>query len=189
MIVRLVNQASRASFALLLLSCAPNVVVGTRDRDAAVVERDGSSSLPDFPDSSTPDPDAGDQSMMQGEGELPMDDEQSNASSREDAGVPGAGADASGCSDRSQCTDPDEPLCDVARGRCVECLSDADCKPDELCEIDGECDDRPVPCTSAAQCAGSDDPVCHPSQQICVECVSDSDCRGPATCQPDFECD
>jgi len=94
-----------------------------------------------------------------------------------------------GCTTDEQCTDSDEPLCKVSEGRCVECLSAANCNANEVCEDDGECSARPVPCTSALQCAGSDDPVCHPTLQVCVECAIDTQCPGNETCQPDNECD
>ncbi|HTU61010.1 MAG TPA: hypothetical protein VMF89_21300, partial [Polyangiales bacterium] len=82
-----------------------------------------------------------------------------------------------------------EPLCNVSDGRCVECLSDANCDASELCEDDGECSARPIPCTSTLQCVGSEDPFCHPTLQICVECANDNQCPGGETCQADNECD
>lgn len=35
-----------------------------------------------------------------------------------------------------------DPWCDPARAVCVECLVDADCDSDEVCE-DGDCEDAP----------------------------------------------
>lgn len=44
------------------------------------------------------------------------------------------------CIETAQCNG-EEPLCNTARGICVECLRDADCtKPNERCEADGECE-------------------------------------------------
>ena len=46
---------------------------------------------------------------------------------------------ATRCSAAQPCTD-DEPICDLAVGFCVECQSDDDCEPGELCRS-SECDD------------------------------------------------
>jgi hypothetical protein len=179
-----------AALALVLFGCTPNVVVGTREEDASVRQPDAAA--PAAPqDAGRPDS-GSDQENNQSMG---MDSEDASMPSPPEAGMPAqtpppqGGSAAPGCSSDAQCSDSDEPRCDQARNRCVECLSDADCDANALCESDGECDDRPIPCTTVAQCVGSDDPICHPTEQICVECVSDSDCPGAETCQPDFECD
>ncbi len=63
---------------------------------------------------------------------------------RADDGDAEAEEDFTPCSSAAQCPGPREPnevLCDLARGACVECLRDADCPPGESCDADGECDD------------------------------------------------
>jgi hypothetical protein len=179
---RYVDHMAILAAALLGFSCVPNVVVGTREIDAGVV--DAARPLPPKDagrdDAARPVPPA-------------------DAGNRRDAAPPALDASAMnnndqadsgpGCTIDAQCTDSDEPRCDVGEGRCVECLSDDDCEPTQLCEDDGECSARPVPCTGPAQCAGSDEPVCHPALQVCVECADDDDCPANETCQPDNECD
>jgi len=163
-----------------ILGCSPNLVVGMRAPDAA---------------QPLPQPDAGLVDAMQPAAA-------SDAGSVRDAAMvpPALEADANinavtprdagmACATNDQCIDTDEPLCNVREGRCVECLDDSDCDPSELCEDDGECSARPIPCTSPLQCVGSGDPVCHPMLQVCVECAADSDCPRSESCQTDNECD
>lgn len=165
-----------------VLGCSPNLVVGSRELDAAlsdaqepVVQRDAGP--------------AADARVAQDAGIL-----------RDAASAPPIEADANGdnetqgdgavvCTSNEQCPEADEPLCQLSEGRCVECLGDADCDPSERCEDDGECSARPISCTSALQCAGNEASVCHPMLQICVECASDLDCPRSETCQPNNECD
>ncbi|HEX5657620.1 MAG TPA: hypothetical protein VFX59_10520 [Polyangiales bacterium] len=48
------------------------------------------------------------------------------------------------CSAAADCPnprDPDEAVCDLTRGACVECLNDRDCPAGERCDADGDCDD------------------------------------------------
>lgn len=162
---------------ILGIACTPNLVVGTRDVDAAapMVQPDAGREDASAP---PPAPDAG---VVSDAAPAPEVDANMNVDMQNDAGT--------GCTTDEQCTDSDEPLCKVSEGRCVECLGDMDCDANELCEDDGECSTRPIPCTSALQCAGSDDPFCHPTLQVCVECANDNHCPGNETCQPDNECD
>lgn len=54
---------------------------------------------------------------------------------------------------------------------CVECVDDADCDDDEVCDSpNGDC----VECVSDGHC---DDDVCDESTNTCVECVANSDCN------------
>lgn len=161
-----------------VLGCTPNIVVGARDLDAAMPDAAEPTSRFDAGRDATTPPPPPDASTTPDAATPPPDPD---ASTRRDSG--------SGCSLDEHCTDPDEPLCKLSEGKCVECLSDDDCDPSDLCEDDGECSARPIPCTSAAQCEGSDDPICHPTLQICVECVTDADCPRDDTCKADNECD
>lgn len=164
-----------------VLGCSPNLVVGTREVDASVVDAAQPMSPADAGLA-----DAAEPVVMADAGGA-----RDAASAPADAGMTMEMQDdgSVGCTSNGQCTDSDEPLCNVGEARCVECLGNDDCDPSELCEADGECSARPVPCTSALQCAGSDDPVCHPTMQICVECASSANCPRGQTCQPGNECD
>jgi len=44
------------------------------------------------------------------------------------------------CTNEAQCTQRREPFCSTTLGRCVECLRDSDCRSNQRCERDGECD-------------------------------------------------
>jgi Cys-rich repeat protein len=65
----------------------------------------------------------------------------------------------------------------VTKGKCVECLSNAECPAAEpVCDPDDfECRAAPA-CTTNAQCAAPT-PICADGQ--CVQCKEDRDC--PAT--------
>lgn len=163
------------------VGCTPNLVVGTRAPDAAADAADPMLQLDaGRADAAEPLParDAGGVSDAAPASEV---DASMNVDMQDDGGT--------GCMTDEQCPDSDEPLCKVSEGRCVECLSNANCDANELCEDDGECSARPIPCTSALQCAGSDDLVCHPTLEVCVECATDDQCPGNETCQPNNECD
>ena len=55
------------------------------------------------------------------------------------------------CQEHDDCTrDRDEPRCDRARGRCVECIDDRDCGGVERFCRDGDCDE----CLTDAHCNG-----------------------------------
>jgi hypothetical protein len=166
-----------------MIGCSPNLVVGTREPDAATVDAAEPVPQPDAGSASempAPSPDAG---RIEDAATPPAPDVDANVNNdmQNDGGAV--------CTTSAECTDVDEPYCVVAEGRCVECLSDDNCDPSQLCEADGECSTRPIPCTSVLQCAGNEDPVCHSTLQVCVECESDSDCPRTETCRADNECD
>ena len=97
---------------------------------------------------------------------------------------------ASECSDSSQCTSPDAPVC--INNLCVaSCAVDADCDGSPggpLCADDGVC----VGCKSSADCSG-DAPFCDTEDRACRGCERDSECTGgvcleaDAVCVPDAE--
>jgi hypothetical protein len=125
-------------------------------------------------------------------------------------GNPDAGrSSASSCSRDRECQSP-LARCDVEAGRCVECLSGADCDPSQQCDpatrrctvpcgddrdcraAGGEldyCDTHRgfcVECFSNDDCAGSRRTLlCEQTTGRCVECLSTADCGGSA-CDPDF---
>jgi hypothetical protein len=87
------------------------------------------------------------------------------------------------CTDPSDC-DEDEAFCD-ASGRCVECLTDAQCEDmDERCSPAlGECAE---PCSEGDAC-DSDDPICDVNIGFCVECLTDEHCDDDERCRG-WEC-
>jgi hypothetical protein len=175
------------------LGCSPNVVLGTRDRDAG--------SMVDATAPSTP-ADAGNENMMMMDMEgmapgardmdagMTMSSEPVADAGRDTGAAPDpTTGDAGECTGSEQCTSADEPFCNVAMAECVECLSDDNCPADEFCEPDGDCETRPTPCTDSTVCAGTEEPVCHEVDRVCVECNTDADCTDSEVCQPDGDCD
>jgi hypothetical protein len=68
--------------------------------------------------------------------------------------------------------------CDPASGRCVACLSDAECTPAlPHCQA-GTC----VECETATDCV-LPLPICSASLGRCVECEYDVDCRPAHVCE------
>lgn len=162
-----------------MLGCSPNLVVGSREVDAAAID-----AAQPAPQTDAGRPDAARPAR-------PSSDASRDAASSEqqDADIRASRDAAAGCSTDDECAGSDEPRCKLSESRCVECLGDGDCERDELCELDGECSARPIPCTGPLQCASSDDPICHPTLQVCVECTTDDHCPRDETCQPNNECD
>jgi len=76
----------------------------------------------------------------------------------------------------------DTPVCDVAAGRCFECVDDSHCaEQDERCSTTlGVCD---VPCDDDDACEDSDGGRCDPNVGFCVECVTSADCEDGAVCE------
>jgi hypothetical protein len=74
------------------------------------------------------------------------------------------------------------PFCNVADGRCFQCMSSADCSGDRVCRAETHsCEPR---CLSNADCVGIDRPVCS-ATGVCVECTTDGDCSGATPrCNP-----
>lgn len=86
-------------------------------------------------------------------------------------------ADA-GCSD-----EPLTPVCDGARGICVECVAASDCERAEA--FGPRCDEAAGYCQCAGEpdCAGNPNgPRCHAVAQACT-CIDDGDCGGGRTCE------
>ena len=100
----------------------------------------------------------------------------------------GNGPDAGGPPAQSgPCTSDDDctksaPFCNVADGRCVQCMTTADCPSGEVCRAETHfCEPR---CQSQADCVGIDRPVCS-ATGVCVECTADPDCSGTTPhCNP-----
>jgi hypothetical protein len=104
-------------------------------------------------------------------------------------GIADAGSDASAAPDCRLGTVCDIPLvCDGATGRCVECLTSAECAANVAVGDAGAataCDQvrhECVPCVGDDDCSG-DTPVCKAdatssSRNECVECTTDTNCGG-----------
>lgn len=69
------------------------------------------------------------------------------------------------CSPLAPCHDLHRPICDAETGRCVECLSDANCPPGHArCDVAMS---RCVECLTSADCPAAY-PVCDPDRWNCV---------------------
>jgi hypothetical protein len=94
-----------------------------------------------------------------------------------DASLALCGADA-GCGGEAL-----TPVCDTARGVCVECLDQADCARDGA--FGPRCDEAAgyCQCTDESDCEGNPNgPWCHAVAHACT-CLLDEDCRGDWTCE------
>jgi hypothetical protein len=124
---------------------------------------------------------------------------------RYDAGIhlPGdvdrdlTGADAGhGCRGAPGDCGANAPYCDVASGRCVNCLGDFHCglgthcdlttqecvcSSDSECRYTGRCDTLTRqclwPCSTKDQCSIIS-PICDPSRTVCVQCLTNTECEG-----------
>lgn len=78
------------------------------------------------------------------------------------------------------------PQCDVAAGKCVECLSKTDCPSTlPLCDLPTH---TCVGCTGNADCPPGK-PFCDTTTKMCRSCVSDADCGGATpACLPTGLC-
>ncbi|MDH5673783.1 MAG: hypothetical protein OEZ06_16625 [Myxococcales bacterium] len=84
----------------------------------------------------------------------------------QDAGLAPDGAVAAAlCTGDADCSDGLGPICDLATGRCVQCLSDTHCA---------------LGCISGEQCGES--PLCDPTRGVCVQCLVHADCSDEPFC-------
>ncbi len=128
----------------------------------------------------------------------------------DDGGALDAGADDAGGPDGGPCGGPcggSTPVCDAARGACVECTGDGHCTGEERCDTTSgtcvtclehaDCPDPSasrceagacVPCAASAQCAHlSGLGVCDGGE--CVECTpSEAAACGASPCRTDRTC-
>lgn len=80
------------------------------------------------------------------------------------------------CVSAADC-DRGQPICGAA-GVCVECVSNANCQGDDVCDaVSGKCSKA---CATTADCAGSER-LCA-ARGVCVECAASSDCEPGQTC-------
>lgn len=71
--------------------------------------------------------------------------------------------------------------CEPTSGQCVECLEDAHCLGNGVCDVAGGYVCR-RPCTAGGNCIGGG--VCDPAIGACVECLTDPDCDSGQVCNP-----
>ena len=79
------------------------------------------------------------------------------------------------CTGDGQCTDPQQPKCNVTTGACVQCLDATQCTATPATPIcatnrDGKC----VQCVTNAHCGDGGTPFCKDSE--CLQCRNDNDC-------------
>jgi hypothetical protein len=67
-------------------------------------------------------------------------------------------------------------VCDIAQGRCEECLVDANCSGAEQCGDDHKCH---FACRADTDCTSPDKHICDTARGKCVACVNATQC--PAT--------
>ncbi|MDO9022136.1 MAG: hypothetical protein Q7V43_34735, partial [Myxococcales bacterium] len=151
---------------------------------AAVVGGDGSIDVLDVPD--VPVADALDADALDADAtDVPATDLPATDLPATD--VPATDAPP-GCVQNDDCADPRRPLCDVATGRCVGCLTSPDTCPirrfcdttTETCQ-DGCLDDRDCAPMGNAD-AGPLPRRCDVVRHTCGDCVTDSDCPPGAAC-------
>lgn len=86
------------------------------------------------------------------------------------------------CTDDSECTDPEHPVCDGASGECVVCTSGdrGACGAGEYC-AGGSCASG---CETDSDCvaSGGAEMRCRASDHACVGCVSDDQCALGTVC-------
>jgi hypothetical protein len=79
------------------------------------------------------------------------------------------------CTANTDCDGQRAPVCDVADGRCAECLVDGNCRADEVCHpLTKRCLHH---CNTSADCVNENQaPQCD-NFHTCVACLVASDCR------------
>lgn len=120
-------------------------------------------------------------------------------------GSGGRGGDAGGtCTATTGCRNG--MVCNTANGRCVECLTAADCGT-QKCELathtcvdclsSADCPANMPNCSGGHTCGGrcttnancpQSLPACETSTKTCVECLTGADCGPGGICQPDLTC-
>ena len=90
--------------------------------------------------------------------------------------VPGA---SGSCARDADCSaHPAAPVCDLAHGACVACLSASDCGAGKLCQ--GNACVALQGCGQSADCTDPAAPVCDVAHRACVQCLRQADCPSPA---------
>jgi hypothetical protein len=87
------------------------------------------------------------------------------------------------CQSFSDCV-PTAPLCDMARGYCILCRTEVECRIFgnlRVCDVAaGQC----VQCVSDADCTAPAAKRCDRAVGRCVSCLASSDCAASAACDP-----
>ncbi|GMV17043.1 MAG: hypothetical protein AMXMBFR56_52670 [Polyangiaceae bacterium] len=109
--------------------------------------------------------------------------EGSNKPPGPDASTSDTGSDApQGCTGNQDCAgNAGTTICDVATGKCVQCLPGND-----VCPASEHCDSATSKCVSGCKsdegCAGQTGKHCDVSAHACVECTADSHCSAGQKC-------
>ena len=98
----------------------------------------------------------------------------------------GGGTVTPECTDDTDCTDPNRPICRPNFDVCVQCVEDTDCGAGEVCN-NLVCELPAGNCQIDDDCSGST-PVCDQGNNVCVECLVPNDCGQGETCI-DNECE
>ena len=84
---------------------------------------------------------------------------------------------AGSCAKDADCSaHPSTPVCDLAQGACVACVTAADCGPGNLCQANACVAQQG--CSSSGECRDPT-PVCDVALHACVACLSAADCADP----------
>lgn len=78
-------------------------------------------------------------------------------------------------------------VCDTARSRCVDCLSEVDCAAGQRC-VSNQCVAPPSSCRSDRDCSMLNQ-VCNLGRMLCVDCVTARDCGGGQYCTAEGDCE
>ena len=83
-----------------------------------------------------------------------------------------------GCTQASECTTPEAPVCDD--GVCMACETDAHCSAPLLCDLRIR---RCVRCIASSDCSAPT-PVCDLRTGTCVGCDDSAECAATQVCEP-----
>ena len=79
------------------------------------------------------------------------------------------------CTVNADCTDPEQPVCDTAVGKCVQCSSSADCASQPktpVCDkATGRTYDQCLGCKTNTDCSG-ENAICDPQTNTCKQCLT-----------------
>lgn len=79
------------------------------------------------------------------------------------------------------------PLCDAARGVCVQCVTNDQCVARELPPLCDATSHRCVECVMSSDCDEAL-PLCDTDANTCVECLANTDCQGRGVCDDTHHC-
>lgn len=88
------------------------------------------------------------------------------------------------CITSADCADDVNSVCDTERNTCVQCESDSDCPSfSPVCDRTNPFKVACVGCINDADCSDTSTPFCSLETQRCVSCITNDDCASPTpTC-------